>query len=123
MAVGDPIVHALLLAEEGTRTEIRVHLTRRLVERDPLKRARAIFSRFAAYRTEHAECVLLYVNLRRHRFAICADARAGRRVGEDYWKPFARELSENLRGTDPERAISLAIAALGERLRMKGRHS
>lgn len=115
-SVADPIVRAIAQAERGTTGEIRVHLTRRPWERDPLAKCRRIFARFGMGRTRQRNAVLLYVNLRRHRFAVLADQGIDRAVGEEFWKRFSAQLSEDLRATHPERAIAIAVLAIGEKL-------
>lgn len=117
-AAADPIVQAIAAAETGSTAEIRVHLSRRLFEKAPLKRAFRLFDRFGMSRTQHRNAVLLYINLRRHRFAIVSDQSADQTLGGTYWKEFARGLAEDLRATDPERAIAQAISRLGEKLRL-----
>jgi uncharacterized membrane protein len=112
-----PIVQALAKAEAGTTGEIRVHLTKSLFEKDPFGRATRLFERFGMARTSQHNAVLLYVNLRKQRFAIAADHGIDQAVGPHYWKLLSKELAENLRSTHPERAIALAIESLGQKLR------
>jgi uncharacterized membrane protein len=116
-AATDPIVRAIALAEAGTTGEIRVHLTRRLLEKDPFARALRLFERFGMSRTLQRNAVLLYVNLRRRKFAIVADQGLDQVLGQPYWRKLARQLTEDLRGTDPERAVALAVESLGEALK------
>jgi uncharacterized membrane protein len=117
MEAGDPIVLAIAEAEAGSTAEVRVHVTKRLFERAPFKRAEKLFARFGMSRTQHRNAVLLYVNLRRRRFAIVSDRGADRALGPSYWKEFSRSLSQELRATDPERAIAQAVIQLGLKLR------
>lgn len=114
----DPIVHAIALAETGTTGEIRVHLSKRFFEKSPLNHALWLFDRFGMSRTLQRNAVLLYVNLRSRRFAVVADQGLDQTLGQKYWQLFTHELSEDLRGTDPERAIAMGVARLGEKLKL-----
>jgi uncharacterized membrane protein len=111
-----PIVDAIAGSEEGTTGEIRVHLSRRIIERDPFARAARLFRRYGISRTAQRNGVLIYVNLRRHRFALVGDEGFHAAVGQPFWEKLARELSENLRATHPERAIAIAVIRVGQRL-------
>jgi uncharacterized membrane protein len=116
-AATDPIVRAIARAEAGNTAEIRVHVSRRLFEPDARARALRLFDSFGMAHTRHRNAVLLYINLRRRRFAIVADRGATERLGHAYWDQLSRQLAEDLRSTDPERAIALAVGELGDRLR------
>jgi uncharacterized membrane protein len=116
-AATDPIVRAIALAETGTTGEIRVHLTKRLIERNPHNRALWLFDRFGMTRTRQRNAVLLYVNLRRRRFAILGDQAIDQAVTQIYWRQLANQLTEDLRSTDPERAIAMAVESIGEKLK------
>lgn len=109
-----PIVQAIAEAERGTTGEIRVHLTQRWFERDPLERAGRLFKEYGMFRTTHRNGVLLYVNLRRHKFAVVGDEGIHKVVGQRYWEQLARNLRSNLQGTDAERAVAMAVEELGK---------
>lgn len=108
-----PIVRALAQVERITTAEIRVHLTRKVLERDPFATAESVFKRFQMTRTTHRNGVLIYVNLRTRRFAIAADVGAQEALGRRYWDELARALAEDLRSTHPENAIAIAVRTLG----------
>ncbi|MBC7692176.1 MAG: TPM domain-containing protein [Methylotenera sp.] len=115
MAAGknSPIVKALTIAERKTSGEIRVHLSRRLIEKDPLGRGLALFDEYKMTQTANRNAVLIYVNLRCQRFAIIADEGIHRAVGQMYWEELAVNLKEDLLSTYFENAISLTIFTLG----------
>lgn len=112
-----PIIAAIAAAEDSTTGEIRVHLSRRFFEKDPYRRAKALFDRFGMWRTAQRNGILLYVNLRKHRFAVYGDEGIHKVVGQHYWERLARNLSENLRSTHPEKAIAIAVLEIGETLK------
>jgi uncharacterized membrane protein len=60
--------------------------------------------------------VLLYVNLRRRKFAIYGDEGIHQSVGQRYWEKIARELVQDLRGTHHENAIAMAVEKMGDAL-------
>ncbi len=112
-----PILTAIREAERGSTGEIRVHLTQRWFERDAYSRARQLFNLYQMSRTQFRNAILIYVNLRKKKFAIIGDFAIHDAVGQIYWKNLAKELQENLRSTQSEKAISLAVLALGNALR------
>lgn len=112
-----PIVEAIARAEEGTTGEVHVHLSHRWWEPKPLQRAWKIFWRYGLDKTRERTGVLLYVNLRRHKFAVIGDAGIHAKVGDKYWAGIASQLGEDLHGTHWELAVALAVRALGKVLR------
>lgn len=112
-----PILAAINQAERGTTGEIRVHLTRRWFERNADRRAAAIFREFGMGARERKNAVLIYVNLRRRKFAIVADEGIAAAAGQKLWEKLSRELAVDLRSTHYERAVAMTVARLGEALR------
>ena len=112
-----PIVDAIRSAEKDTTGEIRVHLSRKWIEKDPFRHATRLFHQFGMFRTSQRNAVLLYVNLKRHKFAIIGDGGIHHIVGQRYWEELARELKNNFISTHPENAIALAVLKVGEVLR------
>jgi uncharacterized membrane protein len=110
-----PILTALGKAEQGTSGEIHVHLTRRWIERDPFRRAAAVFREFAM--SERPGAVLIYVNLRRRKFAIVAGEEFASVAGQKFWDRLAREMAVDLRSTHHENAVAMTVARMGEALR------
>ncbi len=110
------IVESIAKAETRTTGEIRVHISKRWIERDPMKRAQKLFLRLGMNRTQLKNAVLLYVNLRRRKFAIYGDEGIHKSMGQKYWEKIARELSQDLRGTHHENAIALAVNKIGDAL-------
>lgn len=112
----DRIVMAIAAAERGTTGEIRVHLSKRWIERNSMKRARRLFARFGMSQTPDRNAVLLYVNLRRRKLAVIGDLGIHSRVGERFWNQLASGLRADLRATHPENAIAIAVAKVGQEL-------
>ena len=112
-----PILTALSEAERGSNGEIRVHLSRRWFERDPFGRATALFREFGMTKTAKRNGVLIYVNLKRHKFAIVGDEGITGVVGNRYWEKLGRELTVDLRSTHHENAVALTVLRVGEALR------
>lgn len=108
-----PIVEAIVRAERATSAEIRVHVSESWFERDPLAHARKIFYQLGMNQTRNRNAVLLYVNLRRHRFAIFGDEGVHERLGDSVWRKIAGTLHDDLQGTHPERAIGQCVDLLG----------
>jgi uncharacterized membrane protein len=112
-----PILLALAEAEEQTTGKIRVHLSRRWIERRPFERAAAIFREFEMSHSRHRNSVLIYLNLRRRKFAIVADASLTKNVSQRFWDKVARELAVDLRSTHFENAVAAAVRRIGEAMK------
>lgn len=112
-----PIVAAIAEAEKGTTGEIRVHITQRWIEPDIFKHAQKIFQKLGMHKTEQRNAVLLYINIKRHRFAIVGDQGIHKAVGTSYWNELSKGLTQDLRSTHYERAIAIAVKTLGETLK------
>jgi uncharacterized membrane protein len=112
-----PILTAIQQAELGSTGEIRVHLSRRWFERDPLKRAIKLFQRFEMNQTPQKNAVLLYLNLRKRKFAVVGDLGIHEKVGQYFWEKLAADLAEDLQSTHSENAIAKAIHTIGEGLK------
>jgi uncharacterized membrane protein len=104
-------------AERGSTGEIRVHLSRRWFERDSFVRATALFREFGMTRTAKRNGVLIYVNLKKHKFAIVADEGITAAVGNKFWEKLGRELAVDLRSTHHENAVAMTVRRVGEALR------
>jgi uncharacterized membrane protein len=112
-----PIIDAIREAEAGTEGEIRVHLSQRWFEKDPWKRAENLFAHYGLGSGLQQNTILIYINLRKRSFAILGDLAIHQRVGQTYWNNLARELTENLRSTQSEKAIALTIRSIGKILK------
>lgn len=108
-----PIVQAISDAEKKTTAEIQVHLSKRLFERDPLKRATHLFYQYGMTQTINRNAVLFYINLRQKKFAIVGDENIHKIVGQKYWDELAKHLHQDLQSTHVENAIALAVKTIG----------
>jgi uncharacterized membrane protein len=95
--------------------DVRAHLSRARVERDALARAREVF--LASGMDPQGRSALVYVNLRRRKFALVGGAGFEAIAGKMLWPLLARELRANLRATHPERAVAITVERLGAVLR------
>jgi uncharacterized membrane protein len=111
-----PIVQAIAEAEKATTGEIRVHLSRRLWDPDPYGRARRLFAEYGMTRTAQRNGVLLYINLRKRRFALVGDEGVHQTVGQKYWEDLAQALHEDLMSTHIENAVAIAVRTIGATL-------
>ena len=111
-----PVIRAIAAAEKGTTGEIRVHLSKKWFEPDPFARATKLFHRFGMTKTAQRNAVLIYVNLRRKKFALIGDEGIHKVVGQDYWNGLAEALRNDLRSCSTEDAIALAVRTVGATL-------
>jgi uncharacterized membrane protein len=104
---------ALIESLTETTGEIRVHLSSRWGERNPLRRARRLFLRSELQRTAQRNAVLLYFNRRSRKFALIWDQGLEAKTGAGYWRELALLLEEDLRSTHFENALSITVRTLG----------
>ena len=116
-----PILKALQAAKSLTQTEIQVHLSKRWIEKDPYQRAERIFQRVSVEFPDRLSngSILLYINLRRRKFAILGDVISQKLLGSAYWEKIEEELKIQLRSTHYERAIAQSILSLAKTLTTK----
>ncbi|MEO5970403.1 MAG: TPM domain-containing protein [Bdellovibrionia bacterium] len=112
-----PIVEAIRLAEKSSSGRIRVHISKRWMEKDPTRRAQQIFVQHKMTENPLRNSILLYVNLRKRKFAILGDVGINRVVELHYWQEMELTLSENLFSTQSERAIAFTVTSLGQALK------
>jgi uncharacterized membrane protein len=113
-----PIVNAIRLVEESSTGQIRVHLSKRWVERNTLQRTQHLFDYYKqADNVPNNNLVLIYVNLRKKKFAILGDEGIHQAVGNHYWSEIAQELKENLQSTESEGAIALTVTSIGHAMK------
>lgn len=112
-----PIVQAITDAERASTGEIRVHLSRRWIEKDPFDRAFRLFHQFGMTKTRQRNAVLLYINLRKKKFAIVGDEGIHHVVGQRYWEELALHLKQDLQSTHIENAVALAVRTIGMTLK------
>jgi uncharacterized membrane protein len=106
-------------AEATTSAEIRVHLEPRVPRgplgrvRDPLDRARDVFTRLAMHETRERNGVLVYLALRDHKLAIFGDAGVHARVGDAYWAGLRDLMVDGFRHGAGRAALVRAVDEVG----------
>lgn len=110
------ILQAIQEAEQECSSEIRVHLTQRFVELNVQERAKNLFHIHQMDQNPQKNAVLIYVNLRKRKFAIIANDPLHKTGGQPFWNALAQELQENLHSTQWEKAIALTVRFLGKKL-------
>ncbi|MBL7715560.1 MAG: TPM domain-containing protein [Bdellovibrionales bacterium] len=108
---------AIAEAEKETSAEIRVHLSRRIFEGDPLKNAEKVFRRLKMDQTKGRNGVLLYVQLRKRRFAIFGDTGIHEKVGQSYWTATCQGLAAALKTKQVDLAIAETVSEIGKTLK------
>lgn len=114
---GHRISDAIAEAEKGTSGEIRVHISHQLLEPDPMKHARKLFTQQELHTTKYRNGVLIYINPRKKKFAIVGDQGIHARVGQKYWDEWASKLTEDLHSTHYENAVCDAVKRIGVTLK------
>lgn len=108
-----PIVMAIQKAEEGTTGEIRVHLSKSIFEQDTYKNALRVFTKYRMDKTTQHNSVLIYVNLRRKKFAVISDSGFTQAVAPGFWDSWSKTFSSQLNTYSYEQAIANSIDLIG----------
>lgn len=108
---------AIETGEKETSAEIRVHLTRRFFDSDALKSAKKTFHRLKMDRTQGRNGVLIYINLRAHRFAIFGDISIHEKVGQGYWDAACQNLGKALHEKEMDQAVSETVSEVSHVLK------
>jgi len=92
----DRIVAAIRAAEDRSRGEIRVHVSRQSVT-DPEKAAAAQFEKLGMTKTAERSGVLLFVAPASQRFAVVGDRGIHERCGPGFWTEVAAAMEADFR--------------------------
>lgn len=110
------IVQAIQAAEKRTSAEIRVHLTKRVFDPNPLRTAHGLLERLGMERTIARNAVLIYVNLLRRKFAIAADIGIYSKMEPEFWDSKAARFSETAKSKGWEDAVAELVQSIGSDL-------
>lgn len=113
-SLGSPIVYAILEAELETAIPIRVYLSQSWIGGNVFQKASQILLT-ESKTLPHG--ILIYVNLRRRKYALVGDQNIYQTLGQNDWENITKELKENLRSTQYEKAIALTVLSLGQNLK------
>ena len=111
----DDIVAAIREAEKKTSGEIRVFISRKLID-DPLPLAQAHFMKLGMAKTRDRNAVLIFVAPRSHKFAVIGDTSVHERCGDDFWRQLAAEMSGHFRNSAFTSGIIHGVKKAGELL-------
>ena len=114
----DRIVAAIRAAEAKTSGEIRVHIQRGELKRDPVLVAQEKFQRLGMDRTAERNGVLIFVAPRVHQFAVVGDAGIHQKCGDDLWQSVVAKMRDHFRNERFSDAIVDAIKDVGAMLAM-----
>lgn len=117
MEVGkEAIVQAIRSAEEQTSGEIRVHLSTAPDEHDIFTAARQSFEALKMHATRDRNGILLYFNVKLHKFAVYGDEGIHRKVGQEFWERVSREITDAIHSRDLTAGIVQAVHHVGQAL-------
>ena len=112
-----PILEALLDLDSKLKVDIRVHISRRWIELNPMKRAARISGRWGE---QEGQRLLLYVNIRKKKFAWVGHFESTSHPSKRFWDKISEELVRNLRSTQYENAIAHSVRYMGQELAKQG---
>jgi uncharacterized membrane protein len=92
----DRIVAAIREAEQGSRGEVRVHVSSQAVE-DAEGAARAQFEKLGMAETAERNGVLIFVAPASQKFAVIGDQGIHAQCGPDFWSDVAAAMQDDFR--------------------------
>ncbi len=107
------IVEAIAAAERRSSGEIRVFISDRQVNDDPLARAEQRFAKLGMTKTRERNGVLLYFAPRSQKFAICGDTGIHEKCGPAFWEEVAAEIETQMRAGSFTQAVTSAVEKVG----------
>src|SRR4029453_9201269 len=109
------VVEAIRRAEAGTRGEIRVHASNRMVD-DAQAAGAELFERLGMTPTKERNGVLIYVAPRSRRFAILGDTGIHEKCGPGFWQEVAAAMEADFREQRFTEGLVKGIERAGEAL-------
>ena len=111
------ILEAIQDAEKQTSGEIRVHADSKC-SGDPIQTAISHFERLKMHETKDRNGVLIYIATRDRKLAIIGDQNINEKVSSDYWETTKNNLITAFKKGEYVNGITVAIADVGEKLKI-----
>jgi uncharacterized membrane protein len=112
----EAIIASIREAEKETSGEIRLHLENRC-PRDPVHRARELFTSLGMHQTQKRNAVLIYISVQDHNVAIWGDEGIHEHVGQAFWDNEVQLIINHFKKGDYVQGVCKAIAQIGENLK------
>jgi len=112
----EDIKQAIMNAELDTSGEIRVHIENSHAG-DVMDRAAFLFRELNMHQTEQRNGVLIYLAIKKRRFAIIGDIGIHQHVGERFWDDIKASMLNHFRDGRFAEGLVYAVTAVGARLK------
>lgn len=110
------IVQAIVVAENNTSGEIRVHIEEHS-EKSPLERAQEVFFKLKMDKTKDRNGVLFYVCVADKKFAIIGDEGINNVVDANFWNSTKEVVIANFKEKNFKKGLVDGILKAGEQLK------
>lgn len=110
------IVQAIVVAENNTSGEIRVHIEEHS-EKSPLERAQEVFFKLEMEKTKDRNGVLFYVCVADKKFAIIGDEGINNVVDANFWNSTKEVVIANFKEKNFKKGLVDGILKAGEQLK------
>ena len=110
------IVQAIVVAENNTSGEIRVHIEEHS-EKSPLERAQEVFFKLEMEKTKDRNGVLFYVGVADKKFAIIGDEGINNVVDANFWNSTKEVVIANFKENQFKKGLIDGILKAGEQLK------
>lgn len=111
------IVQAIVVAENNTSGEIRVHIEEHS-EKSPLERAQEVFFKLEMEKTKDRNGVLFYVCVADKKFAIIGDEGINNVVDANFWNSTKEVVIANFKENHFKKGLVDGILKAGEQLKI-----
>ena len=111
------IVQAIVVAENNTSGEIRVHIEEHS-EKSPLERAQEVFFKLEMEKTKDRNGVLFYVCVADKKFAIIGDEGINNVVDANFWNSTKEVVIANFKENQFKKGLVDGILKAGEQLKI-----
>jgi uncharacterized membrane protein len=112
----EDIQHAIMMAELDTSGEVRVHIEN-TCSGDVMDRAAFLFKQLEMHKTSLRNGVLIYLAIKKRRFAIIGDTGIHQVVKEKFWDDIKLKMLDYFRDGQFADGLCYAITATGEQLK------
>lgn len=113
------IKQAIVMAEENTSGEIRVHFEPVLPpdDNDAYTHALHIFEKLEMHKTKERNAILFYVAVESKKYALVGDEGIHQKVTQQFWDGIAKQLHDDFVKGDFAKGLSEGIIHCGEQLK------
>jgi len=110
MDIGKKIINVINKTQKETGYDIQVYVSQSLLEKDPVKSAKKVFSFYEM--NLYPQSILIYINKRNRKFTFICNEEITKKVSRSYFNTLSEHFGEDLLSTRLERALLILLTTL-----------